>query len=267
MQELLAITREWKKQGYPGSRPVCHGLPGLRVRLIRLVVAELKVRRKKDFEKIRKNIRVRVVVHDPGTVSVMDGATIKKGEDIIVYRDRGSLSTKNEQCAGAVKASDTLRVLDKLKEQERLPLVLCTDNGSPFCAEKVADFLIENQVVHLKSLPRVPEHNGSAENAVNEIKKLVREGIEPEAACSILNQHRLRMTLNYKTSDEVDQERLKLCSQEERARFFEATRAAITAALVGTQSALEKRKAERQAIYQTMESFSLITINRGHRPA
>src|SRR5579871_6475726 len=40
--ELLAITREWERQGRPGSRPIIAALPGIRVRLIRDVVAGLK---------------------------------------------------------------------------------------------------------------------------------------------------------------------------------------------------------------------------------
>lgn len=265
--EVFAITREWLRQGRPGSRPVIYALPQLRIKVVRSVIAELKHRYKKRYEKIKVQERKTMHVHKPGFVTAMDGATITKGEDVIVYRDRGSISTNIEECENHLRANDTLRVLTKLKDNNRLPLVLCTDNGSPLCAEVVKDFLNENHVIHLRSLPRVPQQNGSAENAVQDFKKLVKSGSSNEAACLILNKHRKRQKLGYKTSDEIEQENLVLCKKEDRALFFEATRTAIEIAVLGIDSAHEKRKAERNAIFETMERFSLITITRGQRHA
>jgi len=264
LQEQLAIAREWSKQCYPGSRPVINALKGQRSRVIRLVIKGLKARRKGRFDRVRIEMRTSVTVHKPGTVLTMDGATIEKG-DLIVYKDRGSLRIESQRCDGSVKASDTLRLLAKLKATGRLPLVAMSDNGSPFCAGAVEGFYGDNQIIHLKSLPRVPQHNGSCENGVGEVKSGVNHGLEPEEACRRLNQHRRRQRLDWKTPIQFEQENLRACTDTERSKFYNATRTAISDAVLGIISAKEIRKAEREAIFQTMERFGLITRTRGHQ--
>jgi hypothetical protein len=208
---------------------------------------------------------VSVVVHNPGTVAAMDAAAIKKGEDFIVTKDRASLKIATTECGGHVNSKDTINALNSLKNEGRLPYVVCTDNGSPFVSEIVETYLRENKVVHLKSMPYVPQHNASAESGVNDIKQLADHGIA--TACIIMNDRRKRGKLNYKTSNEVEEQNLKLCTKEDRAVFFEATCTAVNSAVLGIDCAHEKRKAERKAIFETMERFSLITINRGLRHA
>ena len=262
----MAIARELKKQR-SGYRPVLNELKakGFRERLVRNVVAELKRRKQKRADRIRQQTRTSVVVHMPGVLGVMDGMNVKKGLEYVVYRDRGSLTVDADKCDQFMNSADTLRALNYLKEVGRLPLVLGTDNGSSLCAETVEDFCEENQVIHLKSLPRTPQHNGSAENAVREIKDLLKQEIPPEEACIVLNRHRRRRKLGWQTPAEVEMTVPKLCTSDERRQFFEATRAAIKVAVLGTKTAYEKRKAERNAIHETMERFSFITRIRGHR--
>ena len=267
LRELLKISREWQRQGCPGSRPIIYALPEIPVRRIREVVAALKLKKKRRFDKLKEKLRVSLIVHNPGTVTAIDAAAINKGEDFIVTKDRGSLKITTTECGGPVKSDNTIGVLSELKSQGRLPYVVCSDNGSPFVSEKVAAFLTENKVVHLKSMPYVPEHNGSAESAVNDVKLLANDGNSLETACIILNHRRKRKKLNYQTSNEFEQQNYKLCTEQERGEFFKATCTAINSAVLGIDCAHEKRKAERKAIFETMERFSLITINRGLRHA
>lgn len=264
--EVLQVAREWHRQEFPGYRPVVYALPGVRVRAVKVIVAQMKLRKKQRHALIRKMVQVRVRVKKPGTVVTMDGATVRKGEDYVVYRDRGSTSTRADYCGGPLRSENTLDTLKGLKDQGRLPLVVCTDNGSPFCANVVEDFMVKNYIVHLKSLPRVPQHNGSCENAVKEFKELFREGYQAEEACEILNERRKRRGLNYLTSNEFDRENFQSYTDEDRIIFFNAAKAAIEVAQLGTRSVYERRKAEREAIFQTMEDFSLITRTRGGRP-
>jgi len=265
--EKLAIAREWDRQGRPGSRPVIKALPHHRVRLIREVVEELKLRKRRKSEKKRKEVRVSVKVLHSGVMMAMDAGQVpSEGGDFIISRDRGSISVNAEKCEStSARSSDTLRVLNTLKEENKLPLVWCTDNGSPFCSEIVEDFLSENLVVHLKSLPRVPQHNGSGESAVNDFKSGIKQGRSPEQTCLVFNQHRLRAKLNWQTPAQAEQTNRKLCTPDERTMFYETARAAVNVAVLGTKNAKEKRKAEREAILQTLETFSFITITRGHR--
>jgi transposase InsO family protein len=265
--EKLRIAREWKRQGYPGSRPIDAALtPTIPARLVREVIAALKTRRNKRKQLIRKRVQVRVIVKKPGVVVSMDGATLQKGEDHIVYRDRGSLSVNTRACQnGALSSVDTLGVLEDLQEQKRLPFVYCSDNGSPLCSGRIKDFLDKNYIVHLKSLPRVPQQNGSCENAVKEFKELIAEGFSPEEATKVLNERRKRRQLQFKTTAEFEAENYEPYTEEERKQFYDRVKAAIEVAVLGTKNGYEKRKAEREAILQTLESHSFITRTRGGR--
>lgn len=258
------------RQGRAGARPVIKALPRVRVRLIRDVVSGLKKRRHARHMNHVLAARTTVEVHKPGTLTAIDAAKVpnQEGGEVIVCRDRGSLKTEVTESEGlATRASDTLKVLNELKGRGRLPLVAASDNGSPFTASEVEDFLRENKVVHLKSLPRVPQQNGSAENAVGDFKRLKEDGEATTAACRILNDCRKRESLNWQTPTEFDREHFQPYTDKQRTEFFTAANAAIEVAKLGTRTAYEKRKAEREAIFQTMERFELITRIRGHRQA
>ncbi len=264
-KEKLAIARELKKQGYPGSRPVIKALPNIRVRAAREVIRELKMRRKKRFNIIKLEVRRQIHVSQAGVLLAMDGATIERGTDFIVYRDRGSLRTSVTKCGDNLNSLDTLGVLENLKQQNRLPFVVGTDNGSPFCSDIVEDFLEKNYIVHLKNLPQTPEHNGSCENAVREFKELFAYDPDAKRVTQTLNEHRLRQKLNWQTSLEFEENNFSNNSIENRREFFEKTKSNIKNALDGIKSAYQKRRIEREEILKTMQDFSLITITRGNQ--
>ena len=261
--DLLKIAREWRRQGYTGSRPVIKVVNFIPARKIREVIAEFKKRKKKRYNFYRKRVQVRVRVKKAGVVVTMDGATARKGEDYIVYRDRGSLSVESSSCEGTLKSKNTLNVLTNLELEGRLPLVFCTDNGSPFCSSEVENYLSTNYIVHLKSLPHVPQQNGSCENAVKEFKELLQEGFTATESCKILNESRKRQSIGYRTAKEFDQENFRSYTEEDRKHFYTKANQAIEMAKLGIKSVYEKRKAEREAIFQTMERFELITRTRG----
>jgi hypothetical protein len=247
---------------------VIKSLPNISVRCVREVIAKLKEKKKKRYQKIRLEARTTVTVHKAGVMSVMDGATIKsEGCDFIVHRDRGSKTVNAQKCEHtSAQSVDTLSVLSTLKDENKLPLVLGTDNGSPFCSRAVERFLEENKTIHLKSLPHVPQHNGSAENGVYEFKQQIEDGKTDVQACITLNVHRRRQTLDWQTPAQFEKTNFTIVTEEQRTVFFNAARTAIHFAMLGTKTAYEKRKAEREAIFQTLENFSLITRTRGHQP-
>lgn len=248
LMELLAVAREWKKQGYPGERPVKQALPGIRLRVIREMIRELKLRREKRRERIMNEVRTSVTVEQVGAVMSMDGASLSKGMDYLVYKDRGSLKVSVEKCELFLQSADTLRVLEKLKNEESLPLVLCTDNGSPLCSKNVEEFLDTNYIIHLKNLPHVPQHNGSCEIAVREFKEVFNETLNVKSAIDSLNRYRRRRTLNWQTSMGFEERHFKKKTLEERIIFYENTKMKIESAIIGIKNAKEKRKKEREAI-------------------
>jgi hypothetical protein len=263
--EQLKIAKEWKRQGYPGSRPVVAALPQLRIRSIREVISKLKSRRgkRRSLRKVmaRKNIKV----HHPGTVTSFDGATTDNNANYLVQRDRASLTIEVHRCDSHLKAQDTMSALTRLKIEDRLPFIVCTDNGSQLCADVVRDFLDKNYIIHLKNLPHVPQHNGACEIAVREFKEVFIENCDVAKTLKSLNENRKRKSLNWHTAKEFYNENFKTISTDERMKFYETTKSNISMATFGIQNAKEKRKLEREAIFKTMESFNLITITRGNQ--
>lgn len=263
LAESKIIVREWRKQGKPGWRPIASALSGIRIRIVQETVAVFKKReRRRAMEKILK-ARISINVNSAGTVAAMDGATIRKGEDLVIVRDRGSLAVQVKACHGPLRSTDTLEVLYKMKAEDRLPLVLCTDNGSPFCSKIVKDFLEKHLVIHLRSLPYVPQHNGSCENAVMDVKRQLNDGRTIDQTCEILNKCLRRRQLGWKTAHENEMLNFSPNNAEKRIQIYEAAKLAKKEVLLGTNSGYERRKAEREAILRTMERFNLITITRG----
>lgn len=265
LKEKIIIAREWQRQGYPGSRPVIKALPSLRVRVVREVIEKLKTRRKKRIANIKLKIRQKIKVKNAGTILTMDGTSISKGDDYIVYKDRSSLEINAASCDGHLNSKNTLDVLIKLKKENNLPLVLGTDNGSPFCAKEVEDFLDKNYILHLKNLPKVPEHNGACENAVKEFKDQFIEKLDLKKSLKRLNEHRRRQSLNWQTSSEFKKGNFKFYSLDERMNFYMNAKEKIKQATTGIKSAKIKRKIEREEILKTLEDYSLITIIRGNQ--
>ncbi len=263
LSEMIAVAREWRRQCYPGVRPVLQALPFVRVRAARKVIGLLKARREKRKAAIKKEFRQKVQVIQARTVVTMDGASLSKGDDYIVYRDRGSLSVNAQKCGGHLNSEDTMRTLEDLKEKGRLPLVLGTDNGSPFCCEKVKTFLDDNHVVHLKNLPHVPQHNGSCENAVREFKELLQNNLSADSGVEQLNQNRKRRSLGWRTSKMYDNENFASINIQQRQIFYNSVKQNLKEALIGITSAFVKRKTEREVILKTMENFSIIKVTRG----
>ena len=240
-------------------------LPQIRVRAIREIISKLKSRRKKRRAIIKVKVRTSIRVHHPGTVTSLDGATVNKDTNYLIKRDRASLNIEIQECESHLKSLDTIKLLEKLKSENRLPFVLCTDNGSQLCAVVVKDFLDKNYIVHLKNLPHVPEHNGACEIAVREFKDVLIENCDVATTIRSLNENRKRKTLNWQTASEFDNENFKPITTQERIKFYETTKTNISEATFGIQNAKEKRKLEREAIFKTMESFDLITITRGNQ--
>lgn len=263
LAETKLILREWRKQGKPGWRPTASALPGTRVRAVQETIAAAKKRQRRRALEKTKKLRVSIAVKQAGTVAAMDGATVKKGEDLVIVRDRGSLAVQVKACHGPLRSTDILDVLHKMKMNGRLPFVLCTDNGSPFCSQVVRDFLEKHQVIHLRSLPYVPQHNGSCENAVMDVKRQLNDGKNIEQTCEILNKCLRRRRHGWKTAEESETLNFSPNNAERRIEIYETTKLAIKEALLGMNSGYEKRKAEREAILTTMERFELITRTRG----
>ena len=261
--EKLKISREWKRQGYPGSRAVSRALPGVRVRLIREVIASLKRRRRTRVAVRIKKTRLSIESKTPGNFVAIDGALLENGTEVIVLRDRASLLTRLEMSQRRVKSADTLRAFQNLESMGRLPLVVSSDNGSPFCSWEVTNYFRQKKIIHLRSLPHTPQHNGACEIAVREVKESLVNGIPIDVCCEVLNERRKRRRLKYQTAREFDEKRFVHYDDSARAVLYDSVCSAVRVATMGTKGAKESRKLERTAILETLERFGLIKTNRG----
>jgi hypothetical protein len=158
------------------------------------------------------------------------------------------------------------------------PLVLVTDNGSTYCSREVREWCESRQVIHLFNEPHTPEHNPWVEHGHGEHQEEMVLGAwdaqptvaalrrELEEATRVLDHGRLRATRGWQTAHDCD---LGLPPAEgviSRAVFYEAACKAIACAVEGLEPGRERRRAEREAILATLQSFGLINRTRGGIP-
>lgn len=261
--DLIAIGREWKRQGYKGSRPVIEALPWVRVRLVREVISALKKRRSKRKQNIILKNRISVKCLRSGAIHVLDATDLGQRELLLVGKDRTTYLLKVNRLKNGFNDDETIRYLNELKAEKGLPLVLATDNGSQFCSLKVKRHLEREKVIHLKSQPHTPQHNGACEIAIRELKETLRETKSLEKAVNKLNCGLKRRQLDYKTATDIDQQKKIDYTETERIEFYRAVEKNVCKKIFGLKNAREMRKAEREAILETLEHFKLVKLTRG----
>jgi len=178
--------------------------------------------------------------------------------------------------------TDLVRVIELVRsERKATPLVVSSDNGGGFGSEELDRHLEGERIVHLRNLPRTPEHNAWVEKAQGELKEEgdLGKGVEHsslEGAAGIvldrvvrLNGVRLRATHGYRTADAVDAvdaEMRPWYGRVRRERFYADACAAQKEAVVGLELAVARRMAEREAIFRTMEECGLLSRTRSASP-
>ena len=261
------ISAEWLRQGKPGWRPVHQALANTNVpvRLIQETIKENKLNDRVKARRARESQRVNVAIKKPGAILSQDSTQMPDKSSKEVFKDPASKKVwvrSNE--AGSVRAKECLRYLRYLKARGRLPLVWMTDNGSAYTSKVVQKYLEQNQVIHLRSLPRVPQHNATGEIAVREFKQAFEStGNRLNQAVLTLNHRRKRRTLGWTTADQFYKIYFREITVKQRQEFYSACRGAIMNSTAKLLSRHEKRQAEREAIYETLERFNLAVRTRG----
>jgi transposase InsO family protein len=116
----------------------------------------------------------------PGTIWAMDFAFAPHPIDglypyLLAVRDLASGQQLLWRPLRTATAAETIPALLPLFMLHGAPLVLKTDNGSPFIAEDILAFFKQWFVLPLFSPPRVPQYNGSIEAAVGSMKSRTEE--------------------------------------------------------------------------------------------
>jgi len=239
--------------------------------LIHASLKALKARHRGKDRTKRKTRRTSVHVCKKGVLLVQD--ELQQGPmHADVVKDRATMRVEAVSVGRPTCAQDTIRMLETLRMYGRLPLVFGTDNGGAYIARPVKDYLDFHMVIHLKNLKHTPQHNGGAERAVRESKDIVdlSQADNSIAGCRQLamrwafrNANLPRQSRNWKTADQMDSSIEPWYLSIRRRDFFQAAQASIKLAVQPGMKQREACKAEREAIFQTLEGFGLILRTTG----
>ena len=266
---FVRVVRTWRHLGRSaGWRPVAADLAG--VVPVRLVQESLsKAKRLDRTHAARHRVHVRVLARD--VLWHLDATHLGRGPDGEVQgqvlRDAGARDVLAATAGGPVTSGDAATIVCAATEAVgAAPLVLSTDNGAPYVAASFERLLAAHRIVHLRNLPRTPQHNARAERVIRAVKaesglgKGVRMDSQNAAVAPLVAACR-RLELRAGPRDEPS------CAYtlEQRERFYEAVCRRIEAAVQSTRGARAARVAEREAIHAELEDRGLIERTRGGR--
>lgn len=275
----MGRTLRW--QGWTaGWRPVQATLQGrVPLRLIHASCRQLKARHRQRLQARRHAHQVRVTVHATHTLWVQDsthcGRTPQGPVHAEVLKDRGTLACQVLTVGAAATAADVQAALTRLAAAGGLPLVWGTDNGPAYQAAEVEAYLAAHRVIHLRSQLHTPQDNGAAERGIGELKAEAQLGpgthlttpleaaARLQAACGRLTRARRRGSQGYATSVELATRRPCGYVLVSRAEFYAQTTAAMKAAVHDRMTARARRRAEREAVFESLERVGLVTRTRG----
>lgn len=258
------VRMELERQGYPGWRPVAKAIPWLPVRLVQSSVAKIKRERRIHIRKKLSSSRTNTKVLVREAVWTIDGTQTKGAEGKKynqVIKDRGSLAYRAVMAGDPARADDVVSLLSAMPN---LPLVIASDNDKIYCGEKTAEWLRRRQVVHLKSLPRTPQHNGAIEVSIRALKEAAEHrGASLATTANQINTYRLLGSKGYKTPTVLDAELPVAYHKVNRAVFYEKCMVRLRRVAEAPMKWREKRLAEREVIYATLEEYGLIKRSGG----
>lgn len=276
---LLLVARELKKQGYPGSPAIASALSKkVPLRLIRLYVGKIKARRRIKLRELHLQNRISTIVKSANVIWSQDGTHLgrnkKRSVEAQVIKDRASLKVLSILTGNSADGKTIVAMFKELKKTRSLPLVWMTDNGSCYVNKEVEKFMSDERIIHLRSLPHTPQHNGSAERMMFELKTasllgrktLVNDNLKVHEAFTtsalIINEYRKRAVLGFKSSNEVDEEMLMTEPNVSREQLY-AEYAEEKKRLHENICGRELRMCEREMVMCLLEKYDLINRSRG----
>lgn len=282
------VESEWRHQGVgAGEGSIAQALKGLiSIYHVRKCLKKLKRQHKRKLARIRKENRLHVEAKARDAMWSVDATELERKPEILqaeTIREVCTTKTLAATVGPPACAKDFIRNLENAAEERGcFPYVLISDNGPVYRCKKVRRFLRRHQVIQLLNLPFTPQHNSTAETGIRELKEhAVNENGEVPAgenswitgiqgALRTLNHRRLRKTRGYRTAAQVDLAMPRASDMVPREVFFKAACSAIWKAEADTlargATVRERRRAVREAIFATLESFGLIHRWRGDRP-
>jgi transposase InsO family protein len=258
----------------PGVPALKRLLPGVSKYLVEKFVAKRKEIARRKQRRQREERRESVTVA-PGVVSTLDakhlGREGGKAIDGHVVRDRGADLYQAVLVGTGATARETAGLARTIVE-ETPAVAVQVDNGSLYRAAEFQRPLRRARIISIFSLPRTPQHNGSAEQGMKEISSYIPEGgftdcrsafIGIRAALHRINEIRPRESRGGLTASALYALKRVEASREECYREYVRRKWRYTREAGKGKRA--RRMADRRAAFDTLEHFGLATITRGGR--
>ena len=168
-------------------------------------------------------------------------------------------------------AADAVRVLvGAILAAGAAPLVLATDNGAAYTSERFTDALAALGIVHLRNLPRTPQHNARIERVFRDWKE--DEDLGRGALLADVGDAAARVMRALANQEHLAALRSRpapltlMYTPERRDRFYEEVCRRVRGAVQCARTARARRLAEREAIHAELEDHGLIERTRGGAP-
>ena len=268
-------------------------------RLLQRGLSDLKARSRRREQRRREQLRVHLRVLARDVMWSQDATHLGRecGQSVEgqVARDVGTARNLSIWIGPPARGSELVAMLRRTAaERGSWPIVWVSDNGSCNVETELEAVLRENRVLHLRNLPRTPQHNAWIERGFREIKEETGLGKGAVLAGSPSSLTDLRewiaatgqeraprwcrnLARAWHTLDSVhvrtsraDRSAAQLDTILPRAedlvcrdRLYEAACASIERAVRSARTARERRRAEREAILETLERFGLVRRTRG----
>ena len=283
------VIAERTRQGTSaGGRAIHHALAqvdeGVSRMLVEQELSALKARARSAAAAAIEAEREHVEVLGRDTVWSLDGTHLGRvgtGEACVGehVRDRATLGTVRLSAGPPATAKEVLAGLRQAaRERGGFPLVLQVDNGSNYLCAEVLRALVDAQVVLLISRVHTPTDNPAIERAHAEVKAesglgkgvALRDHAEAAQrageAARRLDGARPRASRGWRTADQLDRMLPRGDTCVDREEFYARAREAIEAGVLGLDDPGAARKAERDAVIQTLCDHGLARRHVGTRP-
>ena len=281
LRAVACLARmDWKITWRSVERALHGTIP---TRLVQWAVAHWKQLRAKHATRQRERVRVQATVHAPDVIWGLDGSHVGRTVDGAALesqtlRDHASRRTVGIAVGASASSDDLVAVLEQTRQARgTLPLVLLSDNAPNNTSDDVARYLAAHRVVHLRTLPYTPQHNAPTERAHRELKELaglgkgvVLDGANDAArrlaaAWHHLDHRHARPVLGARTAADAYLNVAARATIPARDLFYRTARHAIDVASQ-QPTAHQRRRAQREAIYASLEQFGLVSRTRGGEP-
>ena len=303
---LPLVLHAWESQGRSSGRGrVMKALQrmGRRVpvSIVREQLRDIKTAHQRVLAKRREAERVHVTVNARAALWSQDATHLGRDHEgkveALAVKDVAALTVHQTSIGGPATGEAVLALLVRAElVRGTLPFVLGMDNGPANREAKLLAWLKKRRVIVLWNVPHTPQHNAPIESTFSELKTeldalgelqmpladpsqgphLLSEAGVSATKCHFrvcvprlvarLNASRVRPSRGGYTADELDRILPRAEDLVDRARFYDTACAAIASAVQGIDDARARRRAEREAIWSTLEQFGLVTRTRGRRP-